>query len=85
MYIHKEIKLFLHFIKRAKPGKPSNEVTSYLTISLLPALPKVFEKLLVKRLKVIVDKENFIPVHQVGLGENHTTVEQAHQVRDVIT
>jgi hypothetical protein len=33
-----------------KPGKPPNELTSYLLISLLPVVSKVCEKLLLKYL-----------------------------------
>lgn len=40
-----------------KPSKPLEEVTSYRTISLLPVSSKVFEKLLLKRLKPILDTE----------------------------
>ena len=36
-----------------KPGKPPTEVSSYRPISLLPILSKIFEKLLLKRLKPI--------------------------------
>jgi hypothetical protein len=35
-----------------KPGKPHNELTSYRPISLLPIVSKVFEKMLLKRLKI---------------------------------
>ena len=34
----------------AKPNKPPNELTSYRSISLLPVLSKLFEKLLLKRI-----------------------------------
>lgn len=32
------------------PGKPPNEAESYRPISLLPVMPKLFEKLLLKTL-----------------------------------
>jgi hypothetical protein len=35
-----------------KPGKQLNEVTSYRPITLLPVVSKLFEKLLLKRLKI---------------------------------
>ena len=44
-----------------KPGKPPHEATSYRPISLLPIISKLFEKLLLKRLKLIVDEKNLIP------------------------
>ena len=67
-----------------KPGKPLNEVTSYRPISLLPIISKVFEKLLVKRLKVIINKNKLIPSHQFGFREQHSTIDQVHRVTDTI-
>jgi hypothetical protein len=49
-----------------KPGKPPNELTSYLPISLLPVVSNVFEKLLLKRLLPIVEINRLIPNHQFG-------------------
>jgi hypothetical protein len=48
-----------------KPGKPSNELTSYQPISLLPTVPKVLETLL-KRLLPTVENNKLIPNHQFG-------------------
>jgi hypothetical protein len=45
------------------PGKPPNELTSYLPISLLPFVSKVCEKLLLKRLPRMVENNGFIPNH----------------------
>jgi uncharacterized FlaG/YvyC family protein len=53
-----------------KPGKPATEVTSYRPISLLPVLSKLFEKLLLKRLKPIIDEKQIIPNHQFGFRDN---------------
>jgi len=61
-----------------KPGKPVNEVTSYRPISLLPILSKLFEKLLLKRLKPILDKKQIIPTHQFGFRNKHSTIDQVH-------
>jgi hypothetical protein len=41
-----------------KPGKLLNEVTSHRLISLLPVVSKLFEKLLLKRLKIIIKKKD---------------------------
>ena len=46
-----------------KPGKPLHEATSYRPITLLPIIFKLFEKLLLKRLKLIVEEKNLIPDH----------------------
>ena len=40
-----------------KPGKPPQDRTSYRPISLLTVMSKLFEKLLLKRLKPIIDKK----------------------------
>lgn len=63
-----------------KPGKPPEEVTSYRPISLLPVLSKIFEKLLLCRLKPIIEANKLIPSHQFGFREQHSTVEQVHRV-----
>jgi hypothetical protein len=41
-----------------KPGKPPNEKTSYRPISLLPIVSKIFEKLLLRRLKPIIEEKS---------------------------
>lgn len=67
-----------------KSNKPPNEKSSYRPISLLPTLSKVFEKLLLKRLKLILEERNLIPPHQFGFREKHSTIEQVHRITDVI-
>lgn len=68
----------------AKPGKDSGLVQSYRPISLLPTLSKVFEKLYMKRLGVLINKLNLIPDHQFGFRQGYGTVEQIHRVVDTI-
>ena len=41
----------------SKPGKPSHEAALYRPISLLPMMSKLFEKLLIKRLKPIIERK----------------------------
>lgn len=67
-----------------KPGKPHEEVTSYRPISLLPCLSKLFEKLLLQRLKPILVERQIIPDHQFGFRHEHATIEQVHRIVDVI-
>lgn len=59
-----------------KPGKPAEDVSSYRPISLLPALSKVFEKLLLKRLEPLFA----LPDHQFGFRRKHSTIDQVHRV-----
>ena len=68
-----------------KSGKPPNEVTSYRTISLLPIISKLFEKLLLVRLKTPVTEYKLIPDHQFGFRNNHSTIEQVNRVYSVIS
>lgn len=67
-----------------KPGKPPHETTSYRPISLLPVTSKLFEKLLLKRLKPIIDKKKLIPDHQFGFRNNHSTIDQVHRITNII-
>ena len=67
-----------------KPGKPPHETTSYRPISLLPVMSKLFEKLLLKRLKPIIDEKNLIPNHQFGFRNQHSTIDQVHRITDTI-
>ena len=67
-----------------KPGKPSNKVESYRPVSLLPVISKLFEKLLLKRLKSIIEDKCVIPNHQFGFRQGHATVDQIHRITDVI-
>lgn len=67
-----------------KPGKPLNEKTSYRPISLLPTISKIFEKLLLKRLKPIIEERKLIPPHQFGFREKHSTIEQIYRITNKI-
>lgn len=67
-----------------KPGKPLNEVSSYRPISLLPIMAKLYEKLLLKRLKPIIDEKQLIPAHQFGFRDKHSTIEQVHRIVNII-
>ena len=67
-----------------KSGKPPEEVTSYRPISLLPIISKLFEKLLLERLKPIIERKHIIPSHQFGFREEHSTIDQVHRITDII-
>jgi hypothetical protein len=53
-----------------KPEKPATEVTSYRPISLLPVLSNLFEKLLLKRLKPIIEKSRLYRIISLAFGTN---------------
>ena len=67
-----------------KPGKPLHETTSYRPISLLPIISKLFEKMLLHRLKPVIDNQKLIPDYQFGFREKHSTIDQVHRITNVI-
>jgi len=66
------------------PGKPPHEAASYRPISLLPVIIKLFEKLLIKRLKPIIETKTLIPNHQFGFRSKHSTIDQVHSITNII-
>lgn len=71
---------FAQIIMIPKPGKSPHQVSSYRPISLLPIMSKIFERLLLRRLKGIPEFEASIPQHQFGFRENHSTIQQSHRI-----
>jgi hypothetical protein len=67
-----------------KPGKPPHEAASYRPISLLTVMSKLFEKLLIKGLKPIIERKNLIPNHQFGFRSKHSTIDQVHRITNII-
>jgi len=67
-----------------KSGKPPREAASYRPISLLPVMSKLFEKLLIKRLKPIIDGKNLNPNHQFAFQSKHSTIDQVHRITNII-
>ena len=70
---------FAQIIMVPKPGKPVEDVTSYRPISLLHIPSKVFEKLLLKRLKSDIGLSTLLPDCQFGFTAGHSTIHQMHQ------
>jgi hypothetical protein len=68
----------------SKPGKPLNEVASHRPISLLPVASKLFEKLLLKILKIIIERKHVVPTHQFAFREEHSTIEQVHELAYIV-
>lgn len=56
-----------------KPGKPTDEASSYRPISLTPVLSKLWEKVVLNRLKPYLLENKIIPDHQFGFREQHNT------------
>jgi len=67
-----------------KPGKHPTDVSSYRPISLLPIISKVLEKLILKRINKDMNPQDWIPYHQFGFRQVHSTVQQCHRITDTI-
>jgi hypothetical protein len=70
--------IFAQIIMILKPGKPETE-TSYRPISLLPIVAKLFERLLLNKIKATVPITTLIPNYQFGF-RGHATVQQCHRI-----
>jgi hypothetical protein len=58
--------IFAQIVMVPKPVKPINDVTSYRSISFLPLPPKIFEKILLQRLRNDIDLTALLPNYQFG-------------------
>jgi hypothetical protein len=63
-----------------KPGKDLKELTSYRPISLLSIVNKIFEKLLLRRISTDLKPDDWMPPHQFGFRNQHSTVQQTHRI-----
>jgi len=66
-----------------KPGKNTTDVSSYRPISLLPTISKLPEKLILKNINKDLNPQKWIPNHQFGFRQAHSTVQQCHRISDV--
>ena len=67
-----------------KPGKDPIDVSSYRPISLLPVMSKLLERLLLRRINADLPPTNWIPDHQFGFRQKHSTVQQVHRIMQAI-
>ena len=68
-----------------KPTKPPQEPSSYRPISLLPALSKVMERTVTKRIERYTRQNRIIPDEQFGFRREHSTTAQLARITDDIT
>jgi hypothetical protein len=82
-YWHKSLKI-AQIIMIPKHGKNPIDVSSYRPISLLSTISKVLEKLILKKINKDLNPQDWIPNHQFGFRQAHSTVQQCHHITDVI-
>ena len=59
-----------------KPGKDLTKPTSYRSISLLPAMGKIFERIVASRLSTFLEKSNYFDEHKAGSRKKRSTLDQ---------
>jgi hypothetical protein len=67
-----------------KPGKNPMDVSSYRPISLQPTISKVLEKLILRKISKDLNPQDWIPNHQFGSRQAHSTAQQCHRITEVI-
>lgn len=75
---------FAQIILIQKPGKPPTEVNSYRPISLLPTISKLLERLILRRINENSMQEAWLPNHQFGFRQQHSTIQQCHRLTNII-
>jgi Reverse transcriptase (RNA-dependent DNA polymerase) len=73
-----------HILMFHKPGKDKVNPTHYRPISLLPALSKVFEKIIHIRLTAEIDQKKIIPHNQFGFKPKHSALHQLQRLTEQI-
>lgn len=68
-----------------KPGKDAKSPKSYRPISMLNALDKVFEKIILKRLNEFTENNGILLNEQFGFRKDHSTVHQVKRIVNFIT
>ena len=63
---------------------PINKNAKILAISLLPTISKILEKLILKRINKESNPHDWIPNHQFGFRQAHSTIQKCHRVADTI-
>ena len=88
--VHIQLKYWPKSLKTAqiimilKPGENPMDVPSYRPISLLPIISKVLEKLILRKISKDLNPQDWIPNHQFGSRQAHSTAQQCHRITDVI-
>ena len=67
-----------------KPDKPPSQATSYRHISLLSAIVKLFERVIVKRLRKHLEDDSFFSKYQSGLRKSKSTKDHLFRLSQTI-
>lgn len=65
-----------------KPGKPRPDPTSYRPISLLNSLGKLYERVILSRLRDVIDDRDLLMDEQFGFRAGHSCVQQVHRLSE---
>jgi hypothetical protein len=84
-YCPKQFKIS-QIITIVKPWKDSTEIASYSyrPISLLSVLSKGFENLILRLINKDLRPDEWMPHHQFGFCQGHSTIQQIHRVTNII-
>ena len=67
-----------------KPGKPSNNVSSYRPIALTSCLCKTMERMVLPRLTLVLECNNYIKKFQSGFRRLHSTIDSLVRLESAI-
>lgn len=67
-----------------KPGKDPTLPTSYRPITLLSAISKIFERIILQRLMQHIEQQQILIPEQFGFRKGHSTVHQLIRVENII-
>ena len=68
-----------------KPGKDLTKPTSYRPISLLPAIGKIFERIIARRLSSFLEKANYFDENQAGFRKKRSSVDQLFKLSQSVS
>ena len=68
-----------------KPGKDLTKPTSYRPISLLPAMGKIFERIVASRLSAFLEKVDYFDENQAGFRRKRSTVDQLFKLSQSVS
>ena len=68
-----------------KPGKDLTKPTSYRPISLLPAMGKIFERIVASRLSAFLEKVDYFDENQAGFRKKRSTADQLFKLSQSVS